>query len=645
MSDASGLALRLRALRLVSASERATGLQLLQIDVEAGSVDLTLEASCEGLTFGMQAERLDQAFGVWRTNTTGKGLGIATGLTLRVEGEVIAPATLGPFRWIWTWRARPGQSVCLERLVAFARGDTPEQNPGRRAKDKLAAAQKLGWEGILAGHEAAWARSWHDSDVVVGGDPATQQALRFALYHLNSAANPEDDRVSIAARGLTGGDYHGHVFWDTEVFLLPFYTLTWPAAARAMLHYRFRTLDGARAKARVMGWRGALYAWESADTGAEATPDHVIGPDRRIVAILCGKQEQHISADVAYAVWHYWHVTGDNAFLREAGAEILLETARFWASRARLEADGLRHIRGVIGPDEYHETIDDNAFTNMMARWNIHRAIDVAAILRDRWPSSWAALSHKIGLEQGELGSWPGIADTIATGLNPKAGLFEQCAGFFGYEEIDLADYAGRSVPMDVVLGRERLKTAQVVKQADVVALLVLLPEAFPGEAAERNFDYYEKRCSHGSSLSRAMHGVAAARLGRAEQALGFFRQNAAIDLAESHAAIDGGIHVAALGGTWMIAVLGFAGLSCSDDGIRLQPQLPAAWQSMTFRIQWRSRHVLVAIEGHAVRVTLEAGDPMLVAIAAEQYRLCCEAPVEARVVPALSPGRDVGLA
>jgi trehalose/maltose hydrolase-like predicted phosphorylase len=254
----------------------------------------------------------------------------------------------------------------------------------------------------------------------VDGDAAAQQALRFAIYHLNSAANPADERVSIGARALTGDDYHGHVFWDTEIYLLPFYILTWPEAARALLMYRFRTLDAARAKSARMGWRGALYAWESADSGAETTPEQVIGADRQVIDILSGKEEQHISADVAYAVWQYWQATGDETFLRDAGAEILLETGRFWASRALLEADGYRHIRDVIGPDEYHEHVDDNAFTNVMARWNIRRAIDVAALLRERWPECWKSLSSRLGLDDAELTSGRATADTIATGLDPK---------------------------------------------------------------------------------------------------------------------------------------------------------------------------------------------------------------------------------
>src|ERR1019366_7645108 len=194
--------------------------------------------------------------------------------------------------------------------------------------------------------------------------------------------------------------------------------------------YRFRTLDAARAKAAGMGWRGALYAWESADTGAEATPAQVVAPDRRVVDVLCGTQEQHISADVAYAVWQYWQATGDEGFLLDAGAEILLETGRFWSSRAQLEPDGHSHIRGVIGPDEYHEHIDDNAFTNVMARWNIRRALEVAELLRERWPARWASLAAHLTLDDDELAQWSRTVETIATGFDPGTGLFEQFAGF-----------------------------------------------------------------------------------------------------------------------------------------------------------------------------------------------------------------------
>ena len=621
---ATGVAIRLRSLRLASLSDRAVGMQLIQLDVEEGDVEITLEASFAGVDLGLVSERIDQDLGVWRTHRSEKGLAMATASSLQIDGHDLPPTVLGPLKWSWSWASRPGQVVCFERSVAVVRTDTEGLDPGSGAQDKLGVARRLGWRGAVAQHEAAWASRWRSSDVEVDGDAAAQQALRFAIYHLNSAANPADDRVSIGARALTGDDYHGHVFWDTEIYLLPFYTLTWPEAARTLLMYRFRTLEGARAKAARMGWRGAFYAWESADTGAETAPEQVIGPDRRVIDILCGTQEQHVSADVAYATWQYWQATADEEFLLDAGAEILLETGRFWASRAQPEADGTRHIRGVIGPDEYHEHIDDNAFTNVMARWNMRRALDVAALLRERWPETWARLSSRLELDDVELKQWRSAADTMATGLDPKTGLFEQFAGYFALEDIDLTDYAGRSVPMDVVLGRERIQRSQVVKQADVVALLGLLPDEFAGETGAKNFHYYESRCGHGSSLSRAMHGMVAARLGHSELALRYFQQTAAIDLGDTHVAIDGGVHIAALGGIWLTAVFGFAGVSLLSGGLAVDPRLPANWRSLSFGLQWRGRCLRIKIEQteQILEATLEAGEPMTLVVSGEPYEL-----------------------
>ncbi len=613
-----------RTLRLVSLGERAIGLQLIQLEIEEGEVEITLEASFEGVNLGLVTERLDQDVGLWRTHRSGKRLAMATASLLQIDGHDLPPTARGELKYSWTWTCRPGQVVYFERSVAVVRTDTRDRDPGKEAREKLGSAGQLGWRGVVAEHEAAWAGRWQCSDVEVEGDAAAQQALRFAVYHLNSAANPADERVSIGARALTGDNYRGHVFWDTEIYLLPFYSMTWPEAARSLLMYRFRTLDGARAKAAGMGWRGALYAWELADTGEETTPERAIGPDRQVVDILCGKQEQHISADVAYAVWQYWWATGDEGFLLDAGAEILLETGRFWSSRAQLESDGRSHIRGVIGPDEYHEHIDDNAFTNVMARWNIRRALEVAALLRERWPERWASLAARLTLDDEELAQWSRTVETIATGLDPKTGLFEQFAGFHQLEEVDLKTYAGRSVPMDVVLGRDRMRRSQVIKQADVVALLGLLPDEFPGETGAKNFQYYEPRCSHGSSLSRTMHGYVAAKLGLTDTALRYFRQTAAIDLSDTHAALDGGIHIAALGGIWLTAVFGFAGLSLTGDGPALDPRLPPGWHSLGFNFQWRGRSLKIRIVPAERRIdaTLEAGKPMTLIVSGQPHKL-----------------------
>jgi trehalose/maltose hydrolase-like predicted phosphorylase len=637
--DAPGTKLRLRSLRLLSLKERAIGLQMIQLETEEGEDEITFEASFDGMNLGLISESLESNLGVWHTKHSGKALAIVAASSLWVDGQALLATTLGQFKWSWSWKSRPGQIVCFERMVAVTRADTQGLDSGGIAREKLGAAKLLGWRGVLDEHEKSWGRRWRCSDVEVDGDAASQKMLRFALYHLNGAANPGDERISIGARGLTGGGYLGHVFWDTDIFLLPFYTLTWPEAARALLMYRFHTLDGARAKATRMGWRGALYAWESADSGAEATPEHVIGPDRKVVEVFSGKQEQHISADVAYAVWQYWRATGDDDFMRDAGAEILFETARFWTSRAVPEADGYHHIRGVIGPDEYHENIDDNAFTNVMARWNIRRALDVAAWLRDRWPETWEQLSARLGLDKPELQQWLDAANGMATGLDVRTGLFEQFAGFHKLEEICLADYAGRSVPMDAVLGKDRTQGSQVVKQADVVALLALLPEEFDRDTGAANFRYYQPRCSHGSSLSRPMHGLTAARLGYSEMALQFFKETAAIDLEDTHVAIAGGIHMAALGGIWQMAVFGFAGVSVRDDGIAIDPKLPAGWRGLNFSLQWRGRQLQIRIDqtDQHLEATLTGGKPMTIIVGGEPHELLGDKPLR---VPT---GRPVG--
>jgi trehalose/maltose hydrolase-like predicted phosphorylase len=433
---------------------------------------------------------------------------------------------------------------------------------------------------------------------------------------LTSAANPEDDRVSIGARALTGDAYLGHVFWDTEVYLLPFYTAVWPEAARALLMYRFHTLPSARAKAAHFGFKGALYAWESADTGKETTPERVIAQNGAIVEILTGQMEHHISADIAYAVWQYWRATGDDEFFLAAGAEILLETARFWASRAVAEADGKRHIRHVIGPDEYHEDVDDNAFTNVMARWNLRRALDAIEVLSTRWPDRGAALRTALALGDDELADWRDAIARIAIGFDPATGIFEQFAGFHALEPLDLTAYAERAVPIDVVIGRERTQRSQVIKQADVVALMALLPEEFPGTIAEANFHHYEPRCAHGSSLSAGMHALVAARLGDASMALHYLREAAATDL-DLDPNSAGGVRIAGLGALWQAVVRGFAGVDLTGDTLLIDPKLPPQWRSLSFRVCWRGRCVAIGIAGTSVQATLVKGEAMEIGIAA----------------------------
>jgi trehalose/maltose hydrolase-like predicted phosphorylase len=331
--------------------------------------------------------------------------------------------------------------------------------------------------------------------------------------------------------------------------------------------------------------------------------------------------EHHISADIAYAVWQYWRSTGDDEFFLHAGAEILLETARFWASRAVAGPDGKRHIRHVIGPDEYHEDVDDNAFTNVMARWNIRRALDAMDLLRTRYPDHEAVLREKLALGDDELANWRDAIARIVTGLDPATGIYEQFVGFHALEALELAAYADRTVPIDVVIGRERTQRSQVVKQADVVALIALLPEEFPEAMAETNFRHYEPRCAHGSSLSAGMHALVASRLGDAAMALRYLREAAATDL-DLDPNSAGGVRIAGLGALWQAVVLGFAGLDLMGDTLGIDPKLPPEWRSLSFRMRWRGRSVAVRIAGRTVQATLVEGEAMEMRIAAVTRQL-----------------------
>jgi trehalose/maltose hydrolase-like predicted phosphorylase len=617
----AGITTAAREILLLSLADRAIGLQLQRFTLDRSGVEVRAEANFALAGLGMDPELLEEDLGAWRTEGTAKGVAMTGHAALKLDGEFLGAERPFPLRWVWRWHSVAGQVAEFSRLIAVARADTREQEPAPAARKSLERNMSIGWRAVLKAHEAAWEAHWTAGDVTIEGDDELQRAVRFAVYHLTSAANPDDEHVSIGARGLTGDAYFGHVFWDTEIYLLPFYITTWPEAARALLMYRYHTLPGARAKAVHFGYKGALYAWESADTGEETTPETVLDDEGKPVEVRTGEMEHHISADVAYAVWHYWRVSGDDAFLLDAGAEILLETARFWASRAVAESDGKRHIRHVIGPDEYHEDVDDNAFTNVMARWNIARGLETMEKLRACWPERAIALQERLVLDEAELTDWRNAVSRIPTGFDPVNGLYEQFAGFHRLEPIDLSAYAHHTVPMDVVLGRERTQRSQIVKQADVVALIALLPGEFPGATAETNFRHYEPRCGHGSSLSAAMHALVAARLGNPDMALHYLREAAALDL-DPDPNTAGGVRIAGLGGIWQTVVLGFGGVDLGGEMLGIDPRLPPQWRALSFRACWRGRCVAVRLTAGSVEVTLVAGESMEISMAGTQQRL-----------------------
>lgn len=620
--DPSGRVTRLRYMHAASLADRDLLLQRLELTPEnySGRVEVLTTVDAEpGIGGGALTQGMAVADGLmtvtFRRSGTTLAFACASSLDPRApetqQSALTAENQAGQY---WSWPAILGESYQIEKLVVVSTS-LQVSSPGQVAERRLEEVRARGSALLWREHEQAWSDRWHKSDIAVHGPVADQRALRFAVYHLTAAVNPNDPTVSVGARALTGESYRGHVFWDTEIFLLPFYCLTYPEAARALLLFRYRTLDAARAKAQRLGYRGALYAWEVADTGEEVTPNEVVAFDGEIVPIWTGRIAHHISADVAYAVWQYWQASGDDAFIRSQGAEMLFETARFWASRATREADGRFHIRDVVGPDEYHERVDDDAYTNGLARWNIQVALSLATELAERWPDDWRRLQASLGIDRAELKSWSRAADGLVLDVDRGSRLVEQFAGYHGLEEINLQSYEPRVVPMDVLLGRERIRGCKVLKQPDVLMLMYMLPDLFEEPVIQANYDYYDPRTGHGSSLSPGVHAALGARLGRLDAAMTYLRQTAAIDLDDRMGNAAGGVHIAALGSLWQAAVMGFGGVQVREHALALRPRLPGSWRSLCFPIQWRGRtiRVLALADPPATELYLDGGDPVLV--------------------------------
>ncbi|BBA33246.1 HAD-superfamily hydrolase, subfamily IA, variant 3 family protein [Methylocaldum marinum] len=620
-TEAGGL-IHVRACRLASLADRHVLFQSIQLDAENRFPDIHLRAltapvverpgrvrltpePCPPSEDGDSASLLELC-----THTTQIKVAVASAGRLRIGGEAVPPRIdPSPDRRVESWELdiEAGKPYRFDRLVVIYTSREVDR-PSAMAAEHLRSLLNAEPNNVIAAHARAWEKRWRESDVEIAGDAALQRAVRFAGYHLIGAVNPADERVSIGARALTGEAYKGHVFWDTEIFMLPFYVLTDPPSARALLMFRYHSLSAAREKARRLGYQGALYAWESTNTGEEMTPGYSLSPDGEIKPILNGVLEHHISADVAYAVWQYWQATADETFLLDAGAEILFETARFWASRGLLDEDGSYHIREVIGPDEYHEGVDDNAFTNVMAQWNLECAAEAARMLIERWPDRWSGLAHRLDLREDEADRWHDLARRMYTGLDTRTGLLEHFKGYFELDDINLSEYGSHALPIDMILGRERTQLSNVVKQADVVMLIYLLWDRFSPEVREINFRYYEPRTAHGSSLSPSIHAAVAARLGDLETGTRYFHQASQIDLANNMGNAAGGVHAAALGGLWQAAVLGFGGLRLGADGLSFTPHCPPAWKALRFRLVWRGTHLHVDIQPEIVEIAAESG-------------------------------------
>ncbi len=483
---------------------------------------------------------------------------------------------------------RRGETVVITKFVTvYTSNET--KNPVEAALNHLVQARHHRLFAILRDHRAVWRKLWQDCDVIIDGDNTVQRAMRFNLYHLLIAAPKKE--LSVPAKGLTGFGYRGHVFWDTDIFVLPFFTFTCPDVAYRVLSWRYHCLPQARENARKRGFCGAMYPWEADRLGRETTPRWVPNADGSVTPIFTGEREHHITADVAYAVWQYWQATRDEEFMRDKGVEILVSTAQFWISR--VERNGEQYvIRHVIGPDEYHEDVDNNAYTNWMARWNLKVAVKAWKWLVASYPKTAISLLQKLHLTEDEIERWATVADAIFIPYDRKNKLFEQFSGYFSLDDIDLQALEPRACSVYELLGRARTNASQIIKQPDVLMIFHLFPEEFTLEDLRANWDYYEPRTDHkfGSSLGPAIHASLAARLGKLTAASEHFLRALLVDLEDLRGNTADGIHLASAGGTWQAIVFGFAGVKFDRDGPVAWPNLPENWKRLAFTIKWRGQ-------------------------------------------------------
>lgn len=494
-----------------------------------------------------------------------------------------------------TFSLSPEETVTLDKLTAVVTSrDNAE--PLATAQAKVREAVITGYEALLAAHETEWAAYWDTSDIVIDGDEECQLAVRFTTYHVLIAAPRHDERVSIGAKTLSGLGYKGHVFWDTELFALPPLTLTQPHIARNLLMYRYHNLAGARHKAEANGYKGAMFPWESTDTGEETTPQWSdVQPDGSRIRIWTGDNEQHISTDIAYAALQFWRWTGDDGWFATYGAELVLDTAVFWGSRVE-EKNGRYEISQQIGPDEYHENIDNSVFVNRMTTWHLQTALHILDWLTTHHPADAARLTAALHISEADRARWADIIQRMYIPFDAEQGIHIQFPGFFDMEYIPVPHYTPRTTSVQAILGHARSIQTQVIKQADVVMMMALLGEDLaipPGhdvrQVMHNNWNTYYPRCDHGSSLSPAMHAWVGARLGLREVGYEMFHHAAHIDLHDNKGNVRDGIHAAACGGVWQAAVFGFCGLHIDANGnLAVDPHLPAHWRSVSFSVYYR---------------------------------------------------------
>jgi alpha,alpha-trehalose phosphorylase len=573
------------------------------------------------------------ASGAWLAQRTrASAIGVVCAQRHRVVGAAFASAVAGADSAQQTFAAslERGDSITVEKYIAYAwtqpQGAETDVHLYANVDVTLDAAIAAGFDSLVDGQASAFAKFWNGADLCVDGGKAgrrDEQALRFNLFHLFQSAG-RDGSGGIAAKGLTGEGYEGHVFWDSETFVLPVFAFTTPALMKPSLVWRFRCLDAARAHAREMNHaRGALYPWRTI-AGEECSAHYP-----------SGSAQYHINAAVAFAVRLYVEASGDRSFLVAMGAEILAETARIWlqAGHFNPRRGGAFCINDITGPDEYTALVDNNYYTNRMAQEHLRYAAVTLRELADNEPDNYVALAKKIDLSDAEIAEWSRAAETMYLPFDGQLGIVAQDDTFLDKPVWDFAGTPPEKYPLLMHYHPLTLYRHQVCKQADALLALVLAGDNIDLAGKRRSFDYYEAITVHDSTLSASTFAVLAAEVDHVDKAQRYFNETLRVDLDDLHANTGHGAHMAAMAGSWLALAWGFGGLRVKHDSahrgqLAFDPVLPPAWQGYRFGIVWQGRRLGISVDAGNVRYVLAAGASLSIFHAGERLTLEPDVPL-----------------
>ncbi|MFC4243938.1 glycoside hydrolase family 65 protein [Gryllotalpicola reticulitermitis] len=515
-------------------------------------------------------------------------------------------------------QAQAGVPIRLTKFISYHTSSAvPVRELADRCDRTLDRVRERGVHQLFEDQRVWLDQFWQRSDVEIFGRPSEQQAVRWNLFQL-AQATARADGLGIPAKGVTGSGYGGHYFWDMEIYVLPFLSYTCPTAARNALRFRHGLLDDARSRANELSQRGALFPWRTIN-GQESSAYYA-----------AGTAQYHIDADIAFALAQYVNATGDDAFLDSEGIDILVETARMWADLGfwRYNGGEIFHIHGVTGPDEYTTVVNDNLYTNVMARSNLRRAVSAVRAVKEHDPSAYRRVVTRLGLVDDEVTEWARAAEAMHIPYDEALGINPQDAQFLEKELWDLPNTPADKLPLLLHYHPLVIYRFQVLKQADVVLALVLQGDEFSQEQKLADFEYYDPLTTGDSTLSAVAQSIIAAEVGYSQLAVDYFLDAAYVDLADLHHNAVDGAHVASAGGVWTSLVWGFGGLRDYLGKLSMDPRLPSQWEGIRYRLTVRGSRLRVELRRESVQLRVEEGESVLVSVRGEEYEVRRDEPV-----------------